>query len=354
MNKKIIFALTLAMLCCIQLSVLAQGSSGVKFKDVEFKHDNKDVNISMYLNLQDYYVEVGDSLTLTPIIRSTTNMLPLQNVVLIGQGKQGFYLSDMNYAEQSFRIPVASLNPQKNIFYQTSVPYESWMDNSMLDMRVELNQIGGFPLYNYSHLVENQIREEVKYEQVPASLPVEYAELKTSRPVISSEAEVREATLYDIQLPEKNPGSYRLADPNDIETIRHKVKQIIEDNTKSLMGIYITAFTSVDGIYIDNENMTMKQAFDFKDQIHRGIDCPESLFFIDWKGEDWSGLEDLIKQSDMDYKSEALTIINNTGIFAGRERKLMSLANGRPYRYMKENLFPQQWRIECKVVYKNR
>ncbi|MDR2001788.1 MAG: hypothetical protein LBQ74_02035 [Prevotella sp.] len=54
----------------------------------------------------------------------------------------------------------------------------------------------------------------------------------------------------------------------------------------------------------------------------------------------------------MPYQQEVLNIINNTGIFTGRELKLMQLAQGNPYRYMRDNLFPQQWRIECRVVYR--
>ena len=56
-------------------------------------------------------------------------------------------------------------------------------------------------------------------------------------------------------------------------------------------------------------------------------------------GEDWEGLKELVEKLKMPYYKEVLHIIDNNSIFEGREKKLMDLAGGVPYRYMSKHYF---------------
>ena len=55
----------------------------------------------------------------------------------------------------------------------------------------------------------------------------------------------------------------------------------------------------------------------------------------------WSELRTMILKSDISYKREVLDIIDHISIKDGRERKLMDLKSGKPYRYIKEHFFPK-------------
>ena len=53
-------------------------------------------------------------------------------------------------------------------------------------------------------------------------------------------------------------------------------------------------------------------------------------------------------------REAVLDLINNVEIAKGRERMLMSLADGKPYKYLAEKIFPEVMRVEYKIEYTRR
>lgn len=84
---------------------------------------------------------------------------------------------------------------------------------------------------------------------------------------------------------------------------------------------------------------------------NRYSELPRELYHIYFGGEDWDGLVKLVKASDMPDKEPVLAIIEHVGILEGRERRLMDLYGGVPYRYMLREMFPSLRRVLCRVNY---
>lgn len=68
-------------------------------------------------------------------------------------------------------------------------------------------------------------------------------------------------------------------------------------------------------------------------------------------GEDWEGLRHLVDVSDMPDRDKVLAIIDFVDLNMGREKQLMDLKGGVPYKWMLANLFPQLRRMEMQVSY---
>ena len=81
---------------------------------------------------------------------------------------------------------------------------------------------------------------------------------------------------------------------------------------------------------------------------------PARLFDVSSVAEDWNGLEDLLLSTKPSYYTAALDIIRRFGIFSGREKQLMNLQGGIPYKDMLKRLFPLLRRIEFVVEYRIR
>ena len=79
---------------------------------------------------------------------------------------------------------------------------------------------------------------------------------------------------------------------------------------------------------------------------------PANIYRVDWRGEDWIGLKQLILRHGMPDEDRVLDIIENYGVFEGREKRLMDLKNGQPYRYMLKQFFPKLRRVDYKITYK--
>ena len=55
---------------------------------------------------------------------------------------------------------------------------------------------------------------------------------------------------------------------------------------------------------------------------------------VTWIPEDWDSIAALTRQSGMMFREAALDLIGSVDMDKGRERMLMKLADGKPYRYL--------------------
>jgi len=99
-------------------------------------------------------------------------------------------------------------------------------------------------------------------------------------------------------------------------------------------------------MYITNEGLALGRARAFREYLIRQFGLSAHLFRVSGVAEDWDGLRELVEESRMYQKEEILRIIDQTGIFEGRELKLMLLENGYPYREMLRLMFPELRRVE--------
>ena len=90
------------------------------------------------------------------------------------------------------------------------------------------------------------------------------------------------------------------------------------------------------------------------DYLHGRYGLPAGKVTAEGKGEDWEGLREAVGRSDMKAKDEVLDIIDTYDIFDGREKLLMDLRGGNPYRYMLEHIFPPLRRMEMRIDYRVR
>ncbi len=228
-----------------------------------------------------------------------------------------------------------------NIEYKVRVPYQRWMDDSELNMKTNLNKVGGAPLYDY---IEN-IRSGI-------NLPQNNFELLSSTPptlTIYDESLIK-MKVFDLHYPSKT--SLTVIDSPELKSMKETMNWIMNNDAIMLIGIYVSATTSIDGIYSENEKLTTKQATTFKNYLQQYYNIPESYFHIRGNNEDWDGLAKQVEDSNMPYKKEVLDIMSNYGIFKGREKALMDLKGGVPYIYMKNNMFPKSQYVECRIVYR--
>lgn len=137
----------------------------------------------------------------------------------------------------------------------------------------------------------------------------------------------------------------------ELQKIHNLIMEIKNDPDATITGITITGYASPEGMYHSNLTLSEKRANVLKDQIKKRYGFPEEFFSVSGKGEDWSTLDSIITQSSFAEKHRILEIIRYTDIFAGREKKLMDLSEGNPYRRMLREIFPQLRRTEYSLHY---
>jgi hypothetical protein len=137
----------------------------------------------------------------------------------------------------------------------------------------------------------------------------------------------------------------------ELQRIHSVIENVIDDPAAAITGITITGYASPDGTYADNLVLSKRRAQALKNHLCAFHGLPQELVTAQGAGEDWAGLDSLVYTSSIVEKFCVLEIMRGTGIFEGREVRLMELAAGAPYRQMKADLFPLLRRVEFRIDY---
>lgn len=112
--------------------------------------------------------------------------------------------------------------------------------------------------------------------------------------------------------------------------------------------IKINSGASPEGNTKFNKVLSEKRGEALRSYLQGKLMIPDSVFVIDSRGQDWEGLEVLVRQSEMPNKQEVLHILRNTpewimqngSVIDGKKMQLKKLNDGKAWRYMYRNFFP--------------
>ncbi len=130
------------------------------------------------------------------------------------------------------------------------------------------------------------------------------------------------------------------------------IRQVYRDSLIFVNSIHLCGYCSIEGSYAHNERLARSRAIGFRDYLDNKYSL-SSRFPVDvsWVAEDWNKLRELVDLSDMDFREDVLYLIDHVDVFKGREKRLMDLKGGKPYKEMFKTLFPASRRVEITVQY---
>ena len=137
----------------------------------------------------------------------------------------------------------------------------------------------------------------------------------------------------------------------EIDKIDRIMVPLQDNRFTSVERIRICGYSSPDGPYGDNERLAKARSGLFAYYLRNAYGIPRNLVEVSSVAEDWEGLSDLMRQEKPSWQDAVLRVIRRYGIFNGREKQLMDLEGGTPYREMMRHYFPKLRRIEVVVQY---
>lgn len=131
-----------------------------------------------------------------------------------------------------------------------------------------------------------------------------------------------------------------------LDRIVDVTRQIMADSASTVRLIQIIGLASVEGSVSHNEQLAARRAEALKDYIQQRVSTPDSVYELVNGGEAWNELrdqllDDMAEQSSADLQA-ALDIIDGEQDLNRREQRLRRLNGGRTYRYIRDDLLPQQ------------
>lgn len=358
---------------------------------------NDSLHLHLEMDLNAVRVNTLTSVSFTPVLKGKQDKLELPPVIITGTRRYRFERRERALTSREIPLPIPYLvlldnrkTRSKNVEYKISVPYTSWMGNALLLLRQEVKdccdlQLLGTDTLTCDLAVNNQ---PVAPQPIPtdrsATIPAAVTSVAhptdtlkprpagkrqaTGQPTvvmplialvmtsgntyISVNQQTRSALLY-IDYPLGKDDFYPDYKNNrkELQKVEEILNPLFTDETTRIHRIRIRGYASPDGDYRNNEQLAANRSRLFSQYVCDTYDIPYHLFDVTSVAEDWDGLTYLLNQTKPAYYRDALDVIHRYGVFSGREKHLMELQGGAPYKDMLRRLFPKLRRIEVVVEY---
>ena len=270
------------------------------------------------------------------------------------------------YLFQLYKRPSAP----RPVSYHIGVPYSVWMGDAALLLRQEVKDCCDLQLLGVDtisvrlftgQMIGRQTAPVRQYVEPLITAPsVTYSvrdiELYASmlsflEPTVEHDKKLDEKAVFYIDYPLGSDNilpDYR-NNRTELQKLDSLLSPLSAGDYSSMEHIRVCGYASPDGTYIDNERLATSRAGFFASYICSTYGIPRFRLETTSVAEDWEGLSVLLQSEQPPYAATVLSIIQHAGIFNGREKQLMDLRGGEPYRDMLHRFFPRLRRLEVSV-----
>ena len=353
-------------------------AQGIRIVPQRISVENDSLHVQLRMDLNEVRVGRSRAFIFTPeLLGEGKQQLSLPAVVISGsirdrQDRREAALSLCKECTVPYLRIRDSRNVSKNITYHLSIPYASWMQHAMLLLKQESRECCGNELLAVDTLqcdlglaavagipqlpvVKMKLHPEEAVK--PKVVKPEPAAVTRPKSTMVSTSKVASATTESVVLYFDYPIGKDDIHPDlknnryEIDKIDRLIAPLQRTHFASVKSIRICGYCSPDGNYGDNERLAEARSRFFSIYLRSMYGVPRGLIEVSSVAEDWEGLVDLLMRDNPPYRDAALRVISRYGIFNGREKYLMELQGGSPYKDMLRHFFPKLRRIEVIVRY---
>ncbi|MCD8268533.1 MAG: DUF3868 domain-containing protein [Parabacteroides sp.] len=385
-------------------------AEGIRIIPKSYTVRNDSLYLLLDMDLNSVHVNSLTAVSFIPILQAANKQAgKIELPPVIVTGSKRFRFEQRERALAVGQIPVIPyrilLDKQqtgsKSIAYRIAIPYASWMQKASLLLRQEVKDCCDQQVLGIDTLTKNlNLKQALQNNNIAANpVPAHDAGTQEHRSVVApkknnhtvsaaviprqAQKQVRVqtealdyASMVSFLRPDfKQENKERIQSTTlyidyplgkdevypDFKNNREEINKIdailyplLSDGFSELEHIRIRGYTSPDGPYGENEKLSANRSRLFADYVEDAYKIPSRLFNVSSVAEDWSGLKELLRNAAPSYAPAALKIIDQYGIFSGREKQLMDLQGGIPYKDMLRRFFPKLRRIEIVVEYRIR
>ena len=285
------------------------------------------------------------SLVLTPTLCSNSKEQACAPILV--QGRKQRIMQQRT--QTAIQTTTQTATPNETITYKHTVPFQTWMAGVSLRIDKQLKGCCGKETLASILLVSKALNPillpitPLYVSDIKAIRLSQLKQIEKAYPFVYIEGDAKakqakEPLAISFDQAASTIDRSLARNKNFITQIKEALAMIEADPNIALTKITIMGGTSPEGTYIDNKQLGLRRAEALIDYLPQSID--PTLFDVKNIGENWNGLYTMVSRSNMEHKEAVLSIITNYGIYNGREKKLMELKQGDPYRYMLKMFFP--------------
>jgi len=323
------------------------------------------LNVVLNISYEGLTLASNSSLTLTPILKYSNQLLELPSILINGALRQRVYHRSEVLSSGSPGISPAPADAtaivvkndsktSKLFTYKFQVNYAPWMKHSMLFLRTRECGCNGKPAGVY----EDKLADGIPLPQnhpstIGPDIDSRYLSLTNIVPLIDGEDTLHvlkgSIPFWGTSGLEKLSGSKQ--EYEIYFRVREALRSLEHQSGTSITKVKITGYGSPRGNYRKNEKECSKRALSLKDYLRENYVAGKVPVEVSWVAEDWDSIRSLVSTSDMPLRDAVMDLINTVDQNRGRERMLIDLADGTSYRYLVGRIFPRVKRVEYSISY---
>ena len=380
-NRQILAALAALLLSapCVQAQ-REDDRRAVHVRDFELLQGRDTVTIDFTLVVGAKATRSQNTLTVIPIltsdggekdVKNTRLKMELTPVVIWGKKAKLLYdrrsIASPHTTKTLEETDALTTVNGRDVHYRISFPFEEWMPGSTLTLdgvdegccsavRTDLGVIAGNLIVPRSDFT---VEEEVVIPGRPLTTGEKLAKMfPFVRPAGTGRA--RDGMIVYFHQGRHNIDLNYRDNRQKLIDILSVIEELRQSGDSDVDYVLMAGYASPEDTYDNNLGLSERRVKEVRQYIsNRSAMLPEKLV-MEFGGEDWEGLREMVEASDMEDKWEIIDIIENFPIWdsylgRGREGELMRLRGGQPYKYMYRYFFPELRNAAyITVYYKNK
>lgn len=303
--RYILFAMTFSVVA----SISAQEVAGS-----QIRIDNKTVTLSSDAQLQigmdviipaDMKLDSNTKLTLVPILtekgdNGANKTLPA--IYVYGRVRQLVAERTGKLPEDAFEVIRRDNGESQTVHYNTRVPYEKWMNGSMLQLMATVQGCADCQKEEDLANIHPVLLEQYVVKPIIAFVkPAAEIKVRAEKGSAYLDFPVNKTTIY----PEYRRNPYELAEIN-------RTINVVKENTDTeITGISLHGYASPEGSYSNNTRLAIGRSEALKKYIMDKYGLKADMFTIESTPEDWGNLRVYVEKSDIAIKDQILELIDS-------------------------------------------
>ncbi|MBP1594326.1 MAG: hypothetical protein H6Q12_1344 [Bacteroidetes bacterium] len=329
----------------------------------QFTRQGEMLHVNMNVDYAGIGLSSNQTLTVTPVLKSTSRNVTMSSVIINGPVRYQNAKKTNKKKNYRINIPVVLVKDSKkdlrSFTYKVNIPFEDWMEGSTLYIQTEESDKNG----KNKHMYEDKILDGIQVSSdVASNIDVlkSSARIDNNLPlwvnIVTPVADKNKSLCLKGSIPFHGASNLEnLSEEKQNAEIyyrlRDAVRSVLEGSGTTITSVDVKGFTSPEGDYKKNEKQGAKRALSLKNYLRQNRVSGKSPLEVTWIAEDWDSITSLVKNSDMVLRDAVLDIVNSVDVVKGREKVLMGLSGGTPYKYLAEKIFPQVCRVEYDINY---
>lgn len=345
--KRTIFILAILLGIGNMLKTMAQSTRdiipGVSIENFNMNREGKYLTVEMNLDLNKLNVDANRAVLLTPRLVNGTDSLDLPSVGIYGRRRYYYYVrngigSISGENETVYRVS----DKPDNVAYNNLAEYEAWIDGATLKFHRSDWGCCHEILAEYEGIVGRH--REAFFPELVFVQPK--AEIMKSRSLSGSayiDFPVDQTVIYP---------DYR-RNTVELGKIQATIDSVRNDKDVTITSVWLKGFASPESPYKHNTDLAIGRTAVLKKHIGQLYHFADSIIRTDYEPEDWAGLRRYVEQSNINHRTEILTMIDSDMEPDAKETKIKR-TYPEEYRFMLQNFYPALRHTDYRIDYNIR